>query len=343
MAGFIRTVFAVLGLGLALAVAPLQGNEPSCCSTDCVEAACDAPCQGGCDWQECDCCDGCSCDMSGWYGHVGAIFLTRDKSRAGSIIASNDAAGTPFLTGQNFDFDDRAGVDATIARRLFNGDAIEARYFSVDDVFADNTIVTPGNFIGVGFTGPAGTTARSSYWTQLKSFELDYKYSVSDRLSILGGFRYLQLNDTLRTVLNANVATGLYEYENELYGGQLGADLLLTDPCNALELRVVGKAGYYHNNYEGGIQEFAGNNPIGSFLGTGECTPFVGDLVFSGSYWLSEHIALRAGYQFLWVGDVALAGEEASRSLLNPSLLRTPEHDGDLFMHGALVGMEFQW
>ena len=247
-------------------------------------------------------------------------------------------ARTPYLSGQNFDFDDRAGVDATIARRLFNGDAIEARYFSVDEVFADNTIVTPGNFIGVGFTGPAGTTARSSYWTQLKSFELNYKYSVCDRLSILGGFRYLQLNDTLRTVLNANVATGLYEYENELYGGQFGADLLLTDPCNALELRVVGKAGYYHNNYEGGIREFQGNNFIGSFLGTGECTPFVGDLVFSASYWLTEHIAVRAGYQLLWVGDVALAGEEASRSLLNPSLLRSPEHDGDMFMHGGAGG-----
>jgi hypothetical protein len=273
---------------------------------------------------------------------VGAIFLTRDKSNAGRIIAANPA-GTPFLTGANFDFDHQTGVDTTIARRFANGNSLEARFFSVDDVFASNTFVTPGNFIGVGFVGPTGTTATSQYWTQLKSIELNYKYTVNDRVSLIGGFRYLQLNDTLRTVLNNNTATGLYEFENELYGGQLGADVLLTDPCNAVEVRIVGKAGWYNNDYEGGIREFQGNNPIGTFRGASEGTAFVGDIVIAGSYWLNDHIAVRGGYQFLWIGDVALAGEEASRSILNPSLLNNPKHDGDLFMHGALVGIEVQW
>jgi hypothetical protein len=247
------------------------------------------------------------------------------------------------LTGANFDFDNQTGIDATIARRLANGDAIEARYFGVDDVFAGSTIVTPGNFIGVGFTGPAGVTARSSYWTQLKSVELNYKYAVNERISVLGGFRYLQLNDTLRTTLNNNVATGLYEFENEMYGGQIGLDLLLTDPCKALELRVVGKAGWYNNDYEGGVRLLQGNNVLSANAGAGDGTAFVGDLVFSASYWFNEHIALRAGYQLLWIGDAALAGEEASRSVVNPALLRNPQHDGDLLMHGALVGLEVQW
>ncbi len=351
MRGFLRTALAVSGLSCALSACSLLATEP-CCSadepscnapgllTECVEAACN-PCDECNDCAACDCC--ACCDQSGWYGYVGAIFLTRDGSNAGNIIQANPAGTPGFLSGGNFDFNNQTGVDATIARRLANGDSIEARYFGVDDVFAGNTIVTPGNFIGVGFTGPGGTTANSSYWTQLKSVELNYKYAVGERLSLIGGFRHLQLNDTLRTTLNNNVATGLYEFENEMYGGQIGLDVLLTDPRNALELRVVGKAGWYSNDYDGGIREFQGNNPIGSFLGAGDGTAFVGDLVFSASYWFNDHIAIRGGYQLLWIGDVALAGEEASRSIVNPALLREPKHDGDLLMHGALVGLEFMW
>jgi len=270
------------------------------------------------------------------------MYLTRGgTSHAGPIIAANPA-GTPFLTGSNFDFNTQTGIDLSLVRQLANGDSIEARYFGVDGIFAGNTIVTPGNFIGVGFTGPGGTTARSSYWTQIKSAELNYKYAVNEQVSVLGGARCIQLNDTLSTVLNNNVATGQYAYENEMYGGQIGLDWKLTDPSNALDLRLVGKAGLYGNHYGGGIKEFSGNTFIGSFLGDATGMSYVGDVGLTGSYWFTDQIALRAGYQMLWMGDVALGGEAASRSLTNPSLLRSPSHNGDLFMHGATVGLEFR-
>lgn len=351
MRGMLRTACALLSMGLALGSSSIQAGEACCqapeasCSlTDYVDAACNQ-CEGCTANQSCDCCQCCDCcDKSGWFGYAGAIFLTRNDSNAGAFVAANPA-GTPFLTGpQAFnDFSSESGYDLMLGRRFSNGDAIEVRYFGVDDIFDSNNFVAPGNFIGVGFTGPGGTSFFSRNWTQIKSVEANYKYFVGDRLSLIGGFRYLELNDTMRSTLNANVATGLYEFENHLYGGQLGADLLLTDPSNALELRVVGKAGLYYNEYNGGIREFQGNNFIGSFLGSDEGSAFVGDLLFSVSYWFNDHIALRTGYQLLWVGDVALGADEASRSLLNPSLLRNPKHDGDLFMQGAQVGIEFLW
>lgn len=345
MRGILRTALAVTGLGCALSAASLSASEPNRSEFD---DACNVPftlpeCAEASDvFTDCDTCDWFNfCDQSSWSGYVGAIFLTRGNSHAGRIIAANPA-GTPFLTGSNFDFGNDTGTDVSIAHRLANGDTIEGRYFGVDEIFAGNTMVTPGSFIGVGFTGPAGTTARSSYWTQIKSAELNYKTPVNERLSVLAGFRYLQLNDTLSSTLNGNVATGRYEFENEMYGGQLGLDLRLTEPTNALDLRVVGKAGFYSNHFGGGIEEFQGNNFIGSFGGANNSVAFVGDMAFSASYWFNDHVALRAGYQLLWIGDVALAGEEASRSILNPSLLRDPNHGDDLFMHGAMVGLEFQ-
>lgn len=349
MRGILRTAVAVTGLGFVLSAASLFATEPENGEFDeasnvpsTLSECADNSCQPSDVFNDCDASDCFSfCDKSAWSGYVGAIFLTRGGSHAGRIIAANPA-GTPFLSGSNFDFGNDTGIDVSLAHRLANGDSIEARYFGVDQIFASNTIVTPGNFIGVGFTGPGGTTARSSYWTQLKSAELNYKYAATERLSVLGGFRYLQLNDTLSTTLNNNVATGRYGFENEMYGGQMGLDLLLPDPIDALDLRVVGKAGLYANHYGGGIREFQGNNFIGTFAGADNSTAFVGDLVFSASYWFNDHIALRAGYQLLWIGDVALAGEEASRSILNPNLLQNPQHGSDLFMHGAMVGLEFQ-
>ena len=89
--------------------------------------------------------------------------------------------------------------------------------------------------------------------------------------------------------------------ENKMYGGQIGLDWLLTDPRNALELRVIGKAGWYYNDYSLLYRDFFG--PVAS---SSDGTSFVGDLNFSAAYWFNNHIALRAGYQLLWMGDVAV-------------------------------------
>ncbi len=124
-----------------------------------------------------------------------------------------------------------------------------------------------------------------------------------------------------------------------MYGGQLGADILLTDPCNSLELRIIGKAGWYQNDYEGGIREFQGNNFIGSFVGAGEGTAFVGDIVIAGSYWLKRSSCDPCRLSIPLDRRVALAGEEASRSILNPNLLRNPLHDGDL-VHARCVSRD---
>ena len=64
----------------------------------------------------------------------------------------------------------------------------------------------------------------------LDSTEINLRRPVNDRLSLLGGFRWVELKDEMFYKLNGNVATGDYEYNNRLYGGQLGASLTLTRP-----------------------------------------------------------------------------------------------------------------
>ena len=70
---------------------------------------------------------------------------------------------------------------------------------------------------------------------------------------------------------------------------------------------------------------------------------FVSELNFSAAYWLTSHMAIRGGYQLLWLDNLALAADAAARSITNPVLLNNVENDGHLFYNGATAGIDFVW
>ena len=174
-----------------------------------------------------------------WYISVAASALQRSTPSDGTIVAANPA-GTPFMTGDVFDFGWSPGIDAAIGIGLFGNEAIEARamYSKMD---SDYSFVSPGNFIGVGFTGPGGTVFNSEYETTLMSWEVNWRHHFNDRLSVLAGFRSLGVEDTMKTVLNANVVAGLYEADNDMLGAQVGAQFSLFEPVHPIPARRVWK------------------------------------------------------------------------------------------------------
>jgi hypothetical protein len=308
------------------------------CSKDncCDDSCCDDSCCGG------DCGAGVGSCCPKWFATIGVIALDREDPTPGTIVAANPA-GTRFFGAEAFDFDFEAGVEVGLARRFDNGCILEGRYFGIDHTAA-STIVTPGNFIGTGFTGPGGTTIAGRYLTMLDSTEINIRRQHTDRLTLLGGFRMIELRDQARFMLNANVARGHYDYDNRLYGGQLGSNLDLSPRSNSRILaNVETKAGVYNNLIEGGINEFQGFNFIGTFNGDEANTAFVGEINLNTGLRLTDHVTLRTGYQLLWIENVALASDAAVRSLLNPSLLRTVSDDQGLFYHGATGGIDVVW
>jgi len=271
------------------------------------------------------------------------VILHRSRPDAGTIVAANPA-GTEFTGGRDFNFGWDAGPDVTLGYRFACDDSLEGRFFDDDGAEATNTFRTPGNFIGAGFTGPANTLFDGRYTTQLYSAELNWRHSMNDRITFLTGFRWVELADEMEYTLNTTVARGDYQYNNHLYGGQLGLDWQLTNRCSPLQINAVGKAGVYGNVTDGGIYEYAPTTTqIGHFTGSDTTTAFVGEVDLTVAYWLTSHVALRGGYELLWLNDVALASDAASRSLQNPSLLRTVDNDQNLFYHGAIAGIDFVW
>jgi hypothetical protein len=279
------------------------------------------------------------------YGSAGTVILHRSRPDAGIVVGNNPFTGTSFSSPSDFRFGWDGGPDVTLGYRLNCCDAIEGRFFDDDGASATNTFRTPGGFIGAGFTGPANTLFQGRYTTQLYSSELNWRHTLNDQLDFLAGFRWVELSDEMSYRINGTVAEGDYKYRNHLYGGQLGLDWKLTDRCNPLQIDAVGKAGLYGNQASGGIFEFQGANRtfIGSFEGVDTDTAFVGEVDLTASYRLSCHCAVRGGYELLWLNDVALAGNAASRSLLNPSLLRTVDNGQNLFYNGAIAGIDFNW
>lgn len=274
-----------------------------------------------------------------WYISVAALALQRSTPSDGTIVAANPA-GTPFMTGDVFDFGWSPGIDAAIGVGLFGNETIEARamYSKMD---SDYSFVSPGNFIGVGFTGPGGTVFNSEYETTLTSWEVNWRHHFNDRLSVLAGFRSLGIEDTMKTVLNANVATGLYEADNDMLGAQIGAKFSVFDQSAPFQFDVSGKIGVFSNKSESGIREFQGNNFIGEFQsGSMRETNYAAELGVTAGYNVFGSISLTAGYQLLWVDDLALASNAASGSLLNPSLLRTNVYRDDVLFHGFNVGLK---
>ena len=57
---------------------------------------------------------------------IAALALQRSSPNAGAIVAANPA-GTPFMTGADFDFGWSPGIDAAVGVGLFGNEAIEAR------------------------------------------------------------------------------------------------------------------------------------------------------------------------------------------------------------------------
>jgi Putative beta barrel porin-7 (BBP7) len=294
---------------------------------------------------ECPQCTCCCCCPPMWYASAGAVILHRSRPDSGIVVGDNPFTGTSFSSPSDFRFGWDAGPDVTLGYRLNCCDSIEGRFFDDDGASDNNNFVTPGNFIGAGFTGPGGTNFTGRYTTQLYSSELNWRHKMNDQVTFITGFRWIDLADEMDYRLNTTVAEGDYKYTNQLYGGQLGVDYKLTDRCNPLQIDAVGKAGLYGNQSNGGIYEFQGANRnfIGSFTGVDTDPAFVGELDFTATYQVTCHMSVHGGYELLWMSKVALAGDAASRSLLNPSLLRVVDNDQNLFYNGATAGIDFVW
>lgn len=241
-------------------------------------AACEGTCQGCC----------CQCRSPRWSVTAGAIFLTRDSGN--DVVLMQDTTDPARrLSSGDFDFDYQAGweVSAGCYRPCALG--LDLRYFGVSEWDASARAVTNSTLLDpLQITtnpptfAPNVQTIDARQTSELHSFEANLQIPAGRDVTWLAGFRYLQLNESFRSVLDASPQTFTYDVDtdNSLIGGQLGFDaVLLSSEHFSLTSNV--SLGLYYNDAD-----------QASSLNTGAATVVAAD--DAGEFAISSEVSLAA-------------------------------------------------
>jgi hypothetical protein len=151
----------------------------------------------------------------------------------------------------------------------------------------------------------------------------------------MAGFRVLELEEEFNIWNNDTGAVFDSVADNELYGFQVGAQALIWR-WNRLRLESMFKTGVYYNNL--GVTATSSNVQL---VSTTSHISFAGELNLVLIYQFAPRMAIRAGYQGMWLGGVALAPDQSDDSVIATGLYSYDA--GKVSYQGGLLGFELTW
>ncbi len=327
---------------------------PNC--TQCDGYGCDA-CAGsgyGCD----DCPpSGCGHGPCGdacprWVVQIDALMLWQGNIQSQPLL--QNAGGFTVLDANDAQTPMSAGPRVGLFYNLNQCYAIEGNYFNVRP-FDGNAFLPMGSYTPVGLAGfvpPNPSTAAVYTSGAIQSAELNLRKRVCGcPLTWLTGFRWVELNQSLSLVSNSSTIapTGVDSVTgNDLYGGQVGADLGLWNAGGPFTANLIGKSGIFWNQaYQRTSGTFdAGGvpTPQGPVGAAAQQTAFFGELGINGSLRLTNWLSWRLGYSFFWLSGVAVPASQLALTNFSPApgtaLINT---NGSVFLHGVTTGLEARW
>ncbi len=272
---------------------------------------------------------------------IGALFLTRGRAGAEStskVFSQGD--DRLLLNSADLSLDTASGLDITFLMPLGESLGLETRYFGITNWRASQAVTDP-LAVGVRFEGfgtsLAADAERIDYASRLYSIELNVLPLVTEGVPVVLGFRSLQLHERFELWQLDPLTSGLAARANNyLYGFQAGAEPYISGAGGALRVDGLIKAGIYGNH--------ALQSVSSSVLGTSvdarrNAAAFVGEVGLVVVYRLNRFLALRGGYELLWLSNVALAPEQSHSTDLAAPSARVDM--GSALMHGAVASVEF--
>lgn len=266
------------------------------------------------------------------------------------------ASGTEALNGNNFRQGFSPGARIDVIRHGDSGYDLEALYFqtagwsSARSVGPDNppdwlVMRAPGGFLQ---TQDHSYQAMAwNYDTKLYNAELNVRWNPYSRLTLLVGFRWVRLYENLQGSLVPSEGFKPFwntSTTNYLYGLQIGADGKIWER-GRFSIKGLVKAGAYVNNAEEstGVSIFKVVRPSST---TTNHAAFVGEIGLQCKYQVSKGLALKVGYEALWLEGVALApGQIQETYTTKPSdaVNALGVSGSGVFFHGATAGLEYSF
>lgn len=272
-----------------------------------------------------------------------------------------------------------AGPKITLTYHGESGYGVELSYFNVFDQRATRAVGpdSPADWLVMRAPGIFWQTQDFPYqamaWsaaTNLFNVEANGRLALSSRVTILAGFRWLQLNDNLQgTLTPADITAPTWKQScpacdifhvtaggsagnyppfwnttttNNLYGIQIGIN------GNLLELgrfSLVGliKIGLF-DNHAGQSTGVSLQKLVYPSQAKTDRAAFVSEAGLQLKYQLTKGLALKAGYQALWIDGVALAPGQIQETYTASNVRALGVNAGSsVLFHGATFGLDYSF
>jgi hypothetical protein len=206
--------------------------------------------------------------------------------------------------------------------------------------------------------------------TNLYNAEANGRLDISSRVTMMAGFRWLQLNDNLQGTLSPDDLTaptwksfpstdifnitpggppGNYppfwdtHTTNNLYGFQIGVDVKMLE-LGRFSLDGLIKTGIF-DNYAQQSTGVSLEKVIHPSQAKSNNAAFVGELGLQLKYQVIKGLALKAGYRALWLDGVALAPGQIQETSSIPTNVRSlgVNSGSGVFFQGATAGLELSF
>jgi hypothetical protein len=271
-----------------------------------------------------------------WTASAEAMFMTRSGGKSATLV--QDGLGTELLNTNGINFPWSAGERVSIVGEdICCGLDFEASFFDIGWL-SNSDLITPDTdgslmvFNLPQFNLVAGDAVNFRYLSQLRSAEINLRHPFLERFSVLGGFRYMELHEDLRATIS-DVEAFDANVDNHLYGGQIGLNAAIINTCR-FSLEGVLKAGVFANYADLTMPV----RDMGRFGDKTTHTAVFGEIGLMGIFQVTQCLAIKGGYQVMWLDGIALAGDQPENvDPTNPK----PYMGGTLLMHGATAGIEY--
>jgi len=299
------------------------------------------------------------------YALTDALFWGRDNQAANVPLVIDVDSGAALISGQDPQFPVAAGVRAFYGQRNPCECGWEIGYFGVYGMSASRfAAANPPSFLQM--PGPIGNvltadgeTATVKYNSTINSAEANvfrtwhgWRDASQSWLTLdwLAGFRYVGVEEEASITADCCVVDDtkvLVPYSvrtrNNMFGGQVGSRARWTWDRWALEgWAKAGILGNAEKQIQDPLIDYTGFQQRGALSATGTDVGFIGDLNLSVIYRLTEVWGIRAGYNTVWIGGLALAPNQFD--FTNTAASGTGLNSGDgIFLNGANLGLEARW
>lgn len=305
-----------------------------------------------------------------WTAQADALFLWQQPLDSRVLFtyygpSDNPIDGAPAYNTNQVRSEMGIGPRVALILHLDCVDAVEANYFNVgglggsgqlprrndglSDFYAQNDLVGY-NFADVYDASVVATTGA------IQSFELNWRRWNRGAFTWLVGARWVEWNESLSIVdsyelLPGEEGAGTDSFDvltrNDLYGGQIGTDVLLWNAHKIVRFNGVCKAGVFYNGSASQrttvMSDREPDSPI-DVSASGTHTAFFGEVGINGSVKLTEWLSWRAGYNFFWISGVAVSSRQLSATDIGTTPPTTVVNmNGSVMLHGANTGLEARW